>query len=134
MFRRHVQDTCQHEARVPVVVCRICHLKLSRFQKATTKDSASISTKIQIEDTSTKQDSLEKNFTKLGDEKSIPEALTDYRSIMSHLYQSHVTLVYRCTACPRAFVKKESIYEHRIQEHDINSTNVGGNNKGNFTM
>ena len=131
MFRRHVQDTCQHEARVPVVECRICHVKLSRLPTPTTKDSVSILEKVQLEDTNTKHDNIENNSAQLYNKKSIPEALTDYRSIMSHLYQCHVTLVYRCTACPRAFVKKEAIYEHRLQEHDSNLTNVGRNNKGN---
>ena len=49
----------------------------------------------------------------------------------SRYKQCHVTLVYRCTACPRAFVKKEAIYEHRLQDHDSNLTSVGRNNKGN---
>jgi hypothetical protein len=52
---------------------------------------------------------------------NVPEALVDYRSVIAHLYRAHVKLFYRCTACPRAFAKKEAIYEHRTQAHDSNS-------------
>ena len=36
MFRRHVQETCQHEARIPVIVCRICHLEYLKSKRERT--------------------------------------------------------------------------------------------------
>ena len=123
MFRRHVQETCQHESRVPVIVCRICHLRSSRSQKQN-ENARELSCKtIQVEDNNAKQDSIEKS-------KPPSNSLIDSRSLMSHLYQNHVTLIYRCTACPRAFVRKDAIYEHRIREHNDSSENTGENING----
>ena len=123
MFRRHVQETCQHESRVPVIVCRICHLRSSRSQKQN-ENARELSCKtIQVEDHNAKQDGIEKS-------KPPFNSLIDYRSLMSHLYQNHVTLIYRCTACPRAFVRKDAIYEHRIREHNDSSENTGENING----
>ena len=123
MFRRHVQETCQHESRVPVIVCRICHLKSARSQKNNEKALELSCKTIQVEDNNAKQDGIEKS-------KPPSNSLIDYRSLMSHLYQNHVTLIYRCTACPRAFVKKDAIYEHRIREHNDSSGNTGENIDG----
>ena len=126
MFRRHVQETCQHESRVPVIVCRICQLKSTRSQKNNDKALESSGNTIQLEDKNAKQDDMEKS-------KPSSNSLIDYRSLMSHLYQNHVTLIYRCTACPRAFVKKDAIYEHRLREHNDSSGNAGENIDGKLT-
>ena len=126
MFRRHVLETCQHESRVPVIVCRICHLKSTRYQKQNEKTLELGCKTIQPEDNNVKQDGIEKS-------KPPSNSLIDYRSLMSHLYQNHVTLIYRCTACPKAFVKKGAIYEHRVREHNDSSGNSGENNNGKLT-
>ena len=126
MFRRHVQETCQHESRVPVIVCRICQLKSTRSQKNNDKALESSGNTIQLEDKNAKQDDMEKS-------KPSSNSLIDYRSLMSHLYQNHVTLIYRCTACPRAFVKKDAIYEHQNREHNDSSGNNGENINGKLT-
>ena len=117
MFRRHVQETCQHEARVAVVVCRICHVK---------------SIKVNLTASAEKNGANDKNL-KMGNgfcsqehEESVrkdrlddmPQVLVDYRSVVAHIFEAHVRLFYRCTSCPRAFAKKEAIYEHRSQSHD----------------
>ena len=131
MFRRHVQESCQHEARVPIIVCLICHLKSTRSQvNKNTKAWDSISTRVQNEHVNAKQNDAAKNFPKLNERIPVPESLIDYRSAISHLYQNHVTLIYRCTACPRAFVKKDAIYEHRMREHKDSPENTEENING----
>ena len=132
MFRRHVQESCQHEARVPVIVCRICHLKSTRSQKKNTKTRDSNSTEVQIDSVNAVQNNIDCPSKHLVDKTHVPESLIDYRSVISHLYQNHVTLVYRCTSCPRAFLKKEAIYEHRVKEHDGDLTNIKVQKKGIF--
>ena len=132
IFRRHVQESCQHEARVPIIICLICHLKSSRSQMQNTKALDSKSTRVQNEHVNAKENDIEKIFSKLDERISAKESLIDYRSVISHLYQNHVTLIYRCTACPRAFVKKEAIYDHRMKKHDGELTNTEERKKGNF--
>ena len=132
MFRRHVQESCQHEARVPVIVCRICHLKSTQSPKKSTKACDSISIGVQNESVNAVQNNIDRPSKKSDDKTYVPESLIDYRSVISHLYQSHVTLVYRCTSCPRAFLKKEAIYEHRLKEHDGDLTNIKVQKKGIF--
>ena len=97
-----------------------------------TKAWDSISTRVQNEHVNAKENNTAKNFPKLDERISAQESLIDYRSVISHLYKNHVTLIYRCTACPRAFVKKEAIYEHRMKEHDGALNNTEERKKGNF--
>ena len=132
MFRRHVQESCQHEARVPVIVCRICHLKATRSPKKNSKSCDSISAGVQIESVNAVHKVIDRSLKQSGDQSYVAESLIDYRSVISHLYQNHVTLVYRCTSCPRAFLKKEAIYEHRVKEHDGDLTNIKVQKKGIF--
>ena len=121
MFRRHVQETCQHEARIPVIVCRICHSKFIKSKRERTNgENESERHETQIKSSSAQENYKSSSNKEIND--SSHQALVDYRSVIAHLYQKHVTLVYRCTACPRAFIKKEAIYEHRIQAHDGNSS------------
>ena len=130
MFRRHVQESCQHEARVPVIVCRICHLKSTRYPKKNTKTHDSNSAEVQIESGNSVHNNIDSPLKQSDDKTYIPESLIDYRSVISHLYQNHITLVYRCTSCPRAFLKKEAIYDHRVKEHDGDLTHIEEKKKG----
>ena len=122
MFQKHVQETCQHEARVPIIVCRICHLK---FLKSPQKQPLN-SNEIQTTNGNVIQEKEMGAFRNDRNDSNPPQALVNYRSVIAHLYQKHVTLVYRCTSCPRAFAKKEAIYEHRVEVHD------GNNSQGNL--
>jgi hypothetical protein len=106
---------------VPVIVCRICHLKFVKCNRERNKEGNKSDTHhIQIKSSN----APEKTSLSRDINDSSHQALVDYRSVIAHLYQKHVTLVYRCTACPRAFIKKEAIYEHRIQSHDGNSSSI----------
>ena len=118
MFRRHVQDTCQHEARVYAIACRICHIKLKKSVSIGSNQAAVINAnESEVSNNKYTQGGGEVTYRKI-EQYSQHEELVEYRSVMAHLYQAHVKLFYRCTACPRAFAAKEAIYEHRAQAHD----------------
>ena len=117
MFRRHVQDTCQHEARVYAIACRICHIKLRKSADVASNQATVINAnETQVSNNNYTQG--REGPSRKDEQYPKHEELVEYRSVMAHLYQAHVKLFYRCTGCPRAFAAKEAIYEHRAQAHD----------------
>ena len=114
IFRRHVQAACQHESRVPVIICYICFQKLNKIENKISKHQG----RLIIKENNTKSPESNQRDIENVDGHSTPDALVDYRSIISHMYQKHVKLIYRCTKCPRAFVKKDAIYDHQARDHD----------------
>ena len=114
IFRRHVQAACQHESRVPVIICYICYQKLNKIENKISKHQG----RLTINENNTKSQELNQRDIENVDGHSTPDALVDYRSIISHMYQKHVKLIYRCTRCPRAFVKKDAIFDHQARNHD----------------
>ena len=114
IFRRHVQAACQHESRVPVIICYICYRKLHKIENQIFKHQD----RLTINANTTESPKLNQRDIENVDGHSTPDALVDYRSIISHMYQKHVKLIYRCNRCPRAFVKKDAIYDHQARDHD----------------
>ena len=45
------------------------------------------------------------------------DVLVDSRNLLSHMFDKHVKLYYKCTGCSKAFDSKASIYEHRSSAH-----------------
>ena len=109
IFRRHVQAACQHGSRVPVIICCICYRNLNKIENKISKHQG----RLTINENNTESPELNQR-----DGHSTPDTLVDYRSIISHMYQKHVKLIYRCTRCPRAFVKKDAIFDHQARDHD----------------
>ena len=114
IFRRHVQAACQHESRVPVIICCICYRKLHKIGNKISKHRR----RLAIAENNTESPELNQSDIENVDGHSTPDALVDYRSIILHVYQKHVKLIYRCTRCPRAFVKKDAIFDHQARDHD----------------
>ena len=109
IFRRHVQAACQHESRVPVIICCICYRNLNKIENKISNHQG----RLTINENNAESPRLNQR-----DGHSTPDILVDYRSIISHMYQKHVKLIYRCTRCPRAFVKKDAIYDHQARDHE----------------
>ena len=114
IFRRHVQAACQHESRVPVIICCICYRNLNKIENKISKHQG----RLTINENNTESPELNRRDIENVDGHLTPDALVDYRSIISHMHQKHVKLIYRCTRCPRAFVKKDAIYDHQARDHD----------------
>ena len=114
IFRRHVQAACQHESRVPVIICCICYRKLNKIENKISKHQG----RLTINENNTESPELKRRDIENVEGHLTPDALVDYRSIISHMHQKHVKLIYRCTRCPRAFVKKDAIFYHQARDHD----------------
>ena len=112
MFHYHVQEMCQHEARLLATVCRIC-----RTKRQSQKGHGMKNTKGQMRATAnTSPDSYSNNPD--VENMHLTGTLFDRSSVIDHIYQSHVKIYYRCTLCQRAFAEKEAVYEHRVQAHN----------------
>ena len=99
---------------MPVIICYICYQKLNKIENKISKHQG----RLTINENNTKSQELNQRDIENVDGHSTPDALVDYRSIISHVYQKHVKLIYRCTRCPRAFVKKDAIFDHQARDHD----------------
>ncbi len=49
--------------------------------------------------------------------KNRPCSWVDISAIFAHFYQSHIGLLYKCSACSKAYTEKLAIYGHREQVH-----------------
>ena len=54
---------------------------------------------------------------KICQTKNLSNSLVDQDSILAHVYQTHIKLYYKCSECPKAFVTKPAIYNHRSKSH-----------------
>ena len=99
---------------MPVIICCICYRNLNKIENKISKHQG----RLTINENNTKSQELNQRDIENVDGHSTPDALVDYRSIISHMYQKHVKLIYRCTRCPRAFVKKDAIFDHQARNHD----------------
>ena len=99
---------------MPVIICCICYRKLNKIENKISKHQG----RLTINENNTESPELNRRDIENVDGHLTPDALVDYRSIISHMHQKHVKLIYRCTRCPRAFVKKDAIYDHQARDHE----------------
>ena len=97
-----------------VIICCICYRKLREIGNKISKHQEGLA----ITENNTESPEVKQKEIENIDGNLTPDALVDYRTIISHMYQKHIKLIYRCTRCPRAFVKKDAMYDHQARDHD----------------
>ena len=109
-FRNHVLTSCHHEARALAVSCRLCQLKSDRQDE---KDRQS-----EKDGESASQSAKQKN----QDKDQNTHHFVNAKAILGHIYDSHIRIFFKCSFCPKAFVDKSAIYDHKqvlISFHDL---------------
>jgi len=106
-YRNHVQTSCHHEARALAISCRLCQLKSDRQnENARKKDRQSDKDGEATADQSIEQNDQEKD-------RSTTHHYVNAKAILGHIYDSHIRIFFKCSFCPKAFVDKSAIYDHK---------------------
>lgn len=90
VFRNHVESSCLHESKTLLAQCQMCCSKSKVKAKA----------------------KVVKGQHQVSNSHFVP-----FKDLLSHVYDSHVRLFFKCSSCPKAFGNKSAIYGHRDQVH-----------------